>query len=147
LVYKGKVGDNNFVKIAELPGDKTSFIDDTIKNVNRALSCHHAGESRRRRRQVWRARRSPTGFTRSAARQPAAEDRADTFFANVLDCGGNHELTDKRRREHRRERAVVTLRASGWDIQEERRGRAVHDAVTGDFTFTARGTGRADPRR
>jgi hypothetical protein len=138
VVYKGKVGDSNLVKIKELPGDQTSFIDDTIKNGEiaryRVTTLVNVGgktlESQTITNQL---------YTVSGAPNPTLKIGADTFLANVLDCGGNHELTDKPGSAAIDANGVVTLTASGWDIQEEADGgEQCMTPVSGDFTFTAR---------
>jgi hypothetical protein len=144
IVYRGKVGDvgdQNLVKIAELTGDTTSFVDDTIKNgeiaryrVTTIVKVGAAGDK------VLESQTMTNRFYEvSGAPNPTLKIGANTYSANVLDCGGNHELTDKPGSAIVDANGVVTLTASGWDIQEEADGgEECMTPVTGDFTFTAR---------
>jgi regulation of enolase protein 1 (concanavalin A-like superfamily) len=142
IIYKGKVNDDNsFVKIAELPGDKTSYIDTTIKNGEiaryRVTTIVKVGpaadkilESRGLTNRLYEVSGAPNPPVTIAGRQ---------FFANVMDCGGNHELTDKPGSASIDGSGVITLTASGWDIQEEADGgEQLMTPVSGDFTFTVR---------
>jgi regulation of enolase protein 1 (concanavalin A-like superfamily) len=142
IIYKGKVNDeSSFVKIAELPGDKTSFIDETIKNGEiaryRVTTIVKVGPAADK---VLESR----GYTNrlyevSGAPNPPLTIAGHEFFANVMDCGGNHELTDKPGSASVDANGVVTLTTSGWDIQEEADGgEQLMTPVSGDFTFTVR---------
>jgi regulation of enolase protein 1 (concanavalin A-like superfamily) len=145
VIYRTNVGDvtatASFTKLAELPGDQTSFIDTTIKNGQiaryRVTTIAKVGpaadkvlESRGMTNLLYEVSGAPNPPITAGGRQ---------FFANVMDCGGNHELTDKPGSASIDGSGVVTLTASGWDIQEEADGgEELMTPVSGDFTFTVR---------
>jgi hypothetical protein len=142
LIYKGQVNnDSSFARIAELPGTQTSFVDTTIKNeeiaryrvttiVKTGPSADKILESRGLTNRLYEVSGAPNPLLTIGGRQ---------YFASVLDCGGNHELTDKPGSASVDASGVITLRASGWDIQQEADGgEQLLTPVSGDFTFTAR---------
>jgi regulation of enolase protein 1 (concanavalin A-like superfamily) len=145
VVYRSNVGEVSstakFTKLAELPGNQTSFVDTTIKNGEiaryRVTTIVKVGPAADK---ILESR----GLTNllyevSGAPNPPLTIGGRQYFANVLDCGGNHELTDKPGSASIDANGVITLRASGWDIQQEADGgEQLLTPVSGDFTFTAR---------
>jgi hypothetical protein len=144
VVYKAKVGDTDFTKVAELPGDKTSFLDETIKNGEQAqyrvTTIVKVGPSADK---ILESRTYPgseglLSYVTGAANPPIPIGGRD-YFATVLDGGGDKAVTDKPGSAAIDSNGVVTLRASGWDLQERiDGGQQLLTPVTGDFTFTAR---------
>src|SRR5207245_3950024 len=82
----------------------------------------------------------------TGAPNPTVTIAGHDFFTTVLDGGGNQDdgaagkpVTDKPGSASIDGSGVVTLRASGWDIQDRiDGGNQLVTPVTGDFTFTAR---------
>jgi regulation of enolase protein 1 (concanavalin A-like superfamily) len=147
VVYKAKVGDMNFTKVAELPGDKTTFMDDTIKNGEQAQyrvttivkvgpAADKVLESR-----IYPGSEGLLLYVTGAANPPVPIGGRD-FFANVLDGGGSVNgvaVTDKPGSASVDASGVVTLRASGAGLNDRiDGGEQLVTPVTGDFTFTAR---------
>jgi hypothetical protein len=140
-VYKGLVNSSSLTQIADLPADQTSFIDTAIKNgqvahyrVSTLVKVGIAADQT-----VESATLSGRLYEVSGAPNPPLTIGDRPYFANVLDCGGNHELTNKPGSAAMDANGVITLRASGWDIQEEADGgEQLLTPVSGDFTFTAR---------
>ena len=140
-VYKGKLGDdNNLTKIADLPANQTSYVDNTIKNgeiaryrVTTVVTLGgKAVESQTITNQLYTLSGAPNPG-------PPIQIGGHLYQANVLDCGGDHELTDKPGSASIDAKGVVTLTFGGWDIQMEADGgEALLTPVSGDFTFTAR---------
>lgn len=139
-VYKGTVGSDTLTQIADLKGDQTSYVDTTIKNGEiaryRVTTLVNAGgkvvESQPFTNQLYT-------FSGAANAGPPIQIAGRTFLPSVLDCGGDHELTDKPGSASVDASGTVTLTFSGWDISMEADGgEALLTPVTGDFTFTAR---------
>jgi regulation of enolase protein 1 (concanavalin A-like superfamily) len=138
-VYKGPLGDDsNLTKIADLTASQTSYVDTTIKNGElaryRVTTLVNLGgkavESQTITNQL---------YTFSGAPNPPVQIGNQVYLANVLDCGGDHELTDKAGSASVDAKGVVTLTFGGWDISMEADGGEVLlTPVSGDFTFTAR---------
>jgi regulation of enolase protein 1 (concanavalin A-like superfamily) len=150
VVYKAKVGEvtqtTTFTKIAELSGDKTSFLDDTIKNgeqaIYRVTTVVKVGPAADK---VLESRTYPGSegmllYVTGAASPPVRIGDRD-FFANVLDGGGSVNgvaVTDKPG-SGSIDAGVVTLRASGAGLKDRiDGGEQLVAPVMGDFTFTAR---------
>jgi regulation of enolase protein 1 (concanavalin A-like superfamily) len=141
VVYKGKLGDdNNLTQLATLPASQTSYVDTTIKNGEiaryRVTTLVKLGgkevESQTITNQLYT-------FSGAPNPGPPIQIGGRLYQANVLDCGGDHELTDKPGSASIDAKGVVTLTFSGWDISMEADGGEVLlTPVSGDFTFTAR---------
>src|SRR5262249_24670445 len=138
-VYRGKVGDVNLAQIAELKGDQTSFVDSTIKNGeiarSRVTPLVNVGgkllESQPFSNELYT-------FSGAPNPGPPIQIAGRVFQPSVLDCGGDHELTDKPGTASVDANGTVTITFSGWDISMEADGgTALLTPVTGDFTFTA----------
>jgi len=143
-VYKAKVGDTAFTKIADLTGDKTSYMDTTFKNGGEALyqvtTVVKIGTTTLESRPFSSdAAHSNHLLVETGAPNPPLKIGNTDFFANVLDGGGDKDHTDTPGSASIDANGVVTLKASGWDIQErEDGGESLMAPVHGDFTFTAR---------
>jgi regulation of enolase protein 1 (concanavalin A-like superfamily) len=137
-VYKGPLGDDNkLTKLADLTASQTSYEDTTIKNGElaryRVTTLVDLGgkmvESQTITNQL---------YTFSGAPNPPVTIGGRVYLANVLDCGGDHELTDKAGSASADAKGVVTITFGGWDIQMEADGgEELLTPVSGDFTFTA----------
>ncbi len=143
-VYKAKVGDTSFTKIKDLKGDQTSFLDDQIKNGEEAVYevttvVTIGGKTMESRPFSSDAANSDVLLFETGAPNPPLKIGNADFFANVLDGGGDKEHTDTPGSAAIDANGVVTLKASGWDIQERYDGgEELLTPVHGDFTFTAR---------
>jgi hypothetical protein len=141
IIYKAALGSDDFQKLAEVPGTQTSYTDNTIKNGEQAryqvrtrVKVGPAGDRVLESRVFSGLFLSVTG----AANPPVSIAGRD-FFSAVLDGGGVRPVTDKAGGATVDGNGVVTLRASGWDIQDDNDGgHQLLTPVTGDFTFTAR---------
>ena len=120
-----------------LAGDKTGYVDTALANGEiaryRVTTVVNEGgkavESQTLTNQL---------YTVSGAPNPPVQIGQQVYLANVLDCGGDHELTDKPGSASVDAKGVVTLTFGGWDIQEEADGgEELLTPVSGDFTFTA----------
>jgi regulation of enolase protein 1 (concanavalin A-like superfamily) len=138
IVYKGKVGDDNLTQIATLPANQTMFVDTKIQNGEIAryrvttvvMVGSKAVETQTLTNQL---------YTLSGAPNPPLQIGGRVYNANILDCGGDHELTDKAGSASVDANGGVTLTFGGWDISMEADGgEALLTPVSGDFTFTAR---------
>src|SRR5262249_31678873 len=136
-----------FTKIAELPGDKTSYLDDTLKNGEQAqyriTTIVKVGPAADK---ILESRTYPGSegillYVMGAAGPPVPIGGRD-FFANVLDGGGSVNgvpITDKTGSASVDASGVVTLRASGAGLNDRiDGGEQLVTPVTGNFTFTAR---------
>jgi hypothetical protein len=151
IVYKAPIGvvtpESTFTKLAELPGDQTSFRDDTIKNGEQAqyrvTTIVRAGD-RTLESQTYPGSEGVLAYVTGAPNPPISIAGRD-FFTTVLDGGGT--MTDgdagvpvtSNPGSAAIENGVVTLRASGWGLGSRiDGGNQLMTPVTGDFTFTAR---------
>jgi hypothetical protein len=142
-VYKAKIGDATFTKLADVPGDKTSYVDNTIKNgeiaryrvttiVKLGPAADKIVESQVITGKLYEVAGSPnpTGPVKIGDRD---------FFADVLAGGLTKPVTEMPGSASIDASGVLTLRATGWDIQNEADGgEQLLTPVSGDFTLTAR---------
>ncbi len=143
IVYKEADGETDFTKIAELPADKTSYTDDKIKNGEKAfyrvttvVKVGPQGD------QVLESRDFRDGdslYVVSGAPNPPIMIGDRQYNANILDGGPPSPYTATPGEASIDSSGVVTLKASGWDIEERSDGgEQLLTPVRGDFTFTAR---------
>jgi regulation of enolase protein 1 (concanavalin A-like superfamily) len=142
IVEKAPALEGDFAKIAELPGDKTSYVDTTVKNGEAAryrvltvVRVQVAGQDK-----VLQTTRFTNRLIEvTGAASPIVKIGDRDFFSSVLDGGAPNGYTDKPGSASIDGNGVVTLRASGWDIQDKSDGgQQLLTPVSGDFTFTAR---------
>jgi hypothetical protein len=138
-IYKGKVSnDTNLALLTTLPATQTSFVDTTIKSGEiaryRVTTLVQQGG-----KMVESQTLTNRLYTVSGSPNPPVTIGGRVYIANVLDCGGDHELTNKPGSASVDASGTVTLTFGGWDIQQEADGgEELLTPVTGDFTFTAR---------
>jgi regulation of enolase protein 1 (concanavalin A-like superfamily) len=143
-VYKGPAEDeqdiefSDFTKIAELAGDKTSYVDETIKNGELAkyiiTTVVQVGDKKLESAPVTNKMLQVTA-TPDAPIKIGDRD----YYGSHLDAGSADAYNSTPGSTVADATGVVTLNAAGWDIQEQSDGG--HQLVTpvnGDFTFTAR---------
>jgi regulation of enolase protein 1 (concanavalin A-like superfamily) len=140
VVYRAKAGESDFTKLKELPGDQTSYMDDTIKNGEAARYRVHSivkvGPNLDKVLETKRFTQRLVEVTGAPNAPIKIGDR--DFFANILDGGSPEPYTDKPG-SVTEAGGVVTVKASGWDIQNKADGgEQLMTPVSGDFTFTAR---------
>lgn len=145
VVYKAKAGQTTFTKLKELTGDQTFFLDDQIKNGEEAryqvtTVVNIGGKTLESRPFSSDASKSNKLFTVTGAPTPPIKVGKTDFFASVLDGGGPRPYSDTPgTASYDAASGVVTLVASGWDIQERTDGgEQLVTPVHGDFTLTAR---------
>ena len=139
-VYKAKVGDTNLTKIADLPGDKTSYLDDQIKNGEEAdyvvTTIVKIGSTTMESKPFSANNRL---LRETSSPNPPIKIGNNDYFASLLDGGGPRAHTDTPGFAKIDANGVVTLAASGEDIQDRADGgEDLLTPVHGDFTFTAR---------
>jgi hypothetical protein len=138
VVYKAAVGDDTFTKIAEVPGDKSSYADTTIKNGEvaqyRVTTVVNVGDKTLETRPF-----TNLLYSVVATPNPPIKIGDRDYFGSLLDGGADREVTETPGGASIDGNGVVTLRASGWDIQNDYDGGyQLVTPVSGDFTFTAR---------
>jgi regulation of enolase protein 1 (concanavalin A-like superfamily) len=146
IVYKAKVGETTFTKLADVAGNTPTYTDSTIKNGEQAqyrvTSIVKVGPAADKivESQTFPGSEGLLLYVTGAANPPIPIAGRD-FFATVLDGGGNQPVTTQPG-SAAIDNGVVTLRASGWSLNDRiDGGHQLVTPVTGDFTFTARVTG------
>jgi regulation of enolase protein 1 (concanavalin A-like superfamily) len=146
VVWKAPVGGNDFVKIGELPGNQTSFIDDKIKNGEKAryrvttiVRVGPAGDK------ILETQIYPGGTLALTPVEGAPNPGGRItiggreYFASPLDAGGRNAVTAVPGSASIDSSGVLTLRAAGYNLDgQSDGGHQLLTPVTGDFTFTAR---------
>jgi hypothetical protein len=138
VVYKAAVGSTDFTKIADLPGDKTSYLDTSIKNGEmaqyRVTTVVKLGGKSVETRDF-----GDTLYAVTGSPNPPIKIGNRDYFANVLEGGAPQPDTTTPGSADINGSGVVTLKASGWAIEDRNDGgEELLTPVTGDFTFTAR---------
>jgi hypothetical protein len=133
-------GEDDFTKIAELTADKTSFLDEQVQNGSpaqyRVTTVVKIGGKVLESRDF---REGDSLYRVTGVPQPPIRIGDRQYNANLLDGGAPHPDTSMVGSASMDGSGVVTLRASGWDIQERADGgQQLLTPVSGDFTFTAR---------
>jgi hypothetical protein len=140
VVYKAKPGETTFTKLADVPGDKSSYIDETIKDGEIAryqVTTVVTVGDKTLESKPYAAGNKLLEVTGAANAPLKIGDR--DFFSSVLDGGNERPLNETPGAATVDANGVVTLVAAGWDIQERADGgQALTTPVTGDFTLTAR---------
>jgi hypothetical protein len=143
IVYKEADGETDFTKIAELPADKTSYTDDKIKNGEKAFyrvtTVVKVGAQGEKVLESSGFREDDSLVVVSGAPNPPLKIGDRQYNANILDGGPPHPYTATPGEASIDSSGVVTLKASGWDIEQRSDGgEQLLTPVRGDFTFTAR---------
>jgi hypothetical protein len=138
VVYKADLGSEEFTKIAELPGDKTSYVDETIQNGEiaqyRVTTVVKVGDQSLESRDFGDHLYAVVGSP-----NPPLKIGDRDYYANILEGGPPEPTTEVPGSASVDANGVVTLRAAGWDIQNRHDGgHQLMTPVNGDFTFTAR---------
>jgi regulation of enolase protein 1 (concanavalin A-like superfamily) len=145
VIYRQKTGEDKFTMIGSVTGDKSSFLDDKIKNGEaaryRVTTVVNVGGKTLESRMF--DPNDPDNSNKlndeGGAPNPPVTINNTVFSASLLGGGGNKEYTDTAGSASIDANGVVTLKASGWDIQESfDGGEQLMTPVHGDFTFTAR---------
>jgi hypothetical protein len=141
VVSKANVGEAEFTKIQELPGDQTSFTDDKIKNGEQAqyrvttiVKVGAAGDKVLETQDF-----GDTLYAVIGSPNPPIQIGNRQYNANILEGGPPEAATATPGSASVDSSGVATLRASGWDINDRNDGgEQLVTPVTDDFTFTAR---------
>jgi len=144
-IYRKLPSEDKFTQIGTVTGDKSNFVDDKIKNGETAryqvTTVVKVGDKTLESRMF--DPNDPDNSSKlsdvGAAPNPPLQIGNTPFFASLLGGGGNHEITETAGSATVDANGVVTLTASGWDIQESYDGgEQLVTPIHGDFTLTAR---------